>query len=146
MQPSQQNSLQHGSLWQLFLLHHTLHYTPANQDLVVTIPLTDDEDEDAVLPAKNPYVRAALALFPSVPSGKFRTYCIPGTADHVYAECAHFAMKFLPRHGGPGCTDAELLNAHRSAVTDYSRIVTAYSLDGIEKIGHKVHYTWPASS
>ena len=140
IQPSQQNLLQHGSLWQLFLLQHALRYTPVNRNLTVTIPLSDDEDEDAALPAKDPYVRATLALFPSVPSGKFRTYQIPGTADHICAECAHFSVKFLPGQGGPDCTDAELVNAHRSAVTDYSRIVTACSLDGIEKIGHKVRY------
>ena len=142
MEPSQQNSLQHGSLWQLFLLHHAIRYTPQNQDVVVSIPSSsNDDDDDTAFEAKDPYVRATLSLFPSVLSGKFRTYSIPGTANHICMECAHFDQKFLLGQGGPDCTDAELVDAHRSVVTDYSQIVTAAVLDGIEKIGPKVQHT-----
>ena len=56
-------------------------------------------------------------------------------------ECAHFDRKFLLGQGGPDCTDAELVDAHRSVVTDYSQIITAAVLDGIEKIGPKVQHT-----
>ena len=142
MEPSLQNSLQHGSLWQLFLLHHALRYTAPGQDLVVSIPSSNGDDDNMVFETKlDPYVRATLSLFPSVPSGKFRTYRIPGTKNHVCEECAHFDRKFLPGQGGPDCSDAELLVAHRSVVTDYSRIVTATVLDGIEKIGPKVQHS-----
>ena len=40
--------------------------------------------------------------------------------------------------GVPGCSDNELLEAHRAVITDESHIVTANVIDGIEKIGHKV--------
>ena len=56
-------------------------------------------------------------------------------------ECAHFDQKILLGQGRPDCTDAELVDAHRSVVTNYSQIVTAAVLDGIEKIGPKVQHT-----
>jgi hypothetical protein len=72
------SQLQHASLWRLFVLHHSLKYTPRNTEFSVNIIPSEDDENDNNNPdtqrAGDPLVRAALALFPSVPSGKYRTY------------------------------------------------------------------------
>lgn len=136
------SQLQHASLWRLFLLHHSLLYTPRTEEFSVTVIPSEDEENNnpEIGQANDPLVRAALSLFPSVPSGKYRTYRIPGTEDHICAGCTHFHRSFPPGTGVPGCSDNELLTAHRAVVTDQSQIVTASVIDGIEKIGHKVSH------
>jgi len=134
-----QSQLQHTSLWRLFLLHHSLLYIPRTGEFVVNAVPSEEEDNDPdATQAHNPLVRAALALFPSVPSGKYQTYHIPGTENHSCAGCTHFHRTFPPGMGVSGCSDNELLEAHRAVITDESHIVTADVIDGIEKIGHKV--------
>jgi hypothetical protein len=97
------------------MLHHSLKYTSRNLEFSVNVIPSDEEDENKnpdTQEARDPLVRAALALFPSVPSRKYRTYHIAGTENHTCTKCTHFHQKFPPGMGTGECSDDELLDTH----------------------------------
>lgn len=142
----EQLKLTHKHMWRLFTIHNCLHFSAPHEVYSIPSPPDDDEDDEDAGVSHNLVglnrdeimVKKALALWPSIPSGHYRTYHTRQTADHKCAKCAHFHRSFQPNEGGLNSTDAQLLNAHRRVQVDPTRVVTAGILDGIEKLGHKV--------
>lgn len=137
--------LNHKHMWRLFIVHHCLQFLHAGE--VFSIPGTmdiPDEGDDDLQAEESDHdkimVKMALALWPSVASGHYRTYHIRDSRQHHCAECAHHHRKFAAGEpvGGVDCTENALFVAHGHVQKDRTRLVTAAVIDGIEKIGHKV--------
>jgi hypothetical protein len=145
--------LTHKHMWRLFTIHNALHFSAANERFSIPSPADNDKsDEEAGdepdlsgLDRDEIMVKKALALWPSVASGHYRTYHTHQTTDHKCSKCAHFHRSFQPNEGGPNSTEVELINAHHQVEVDHTRVVTAGILDGIEKLGHKVSWLYNMS-
>lgn len=141
--------LSHKHMWRLLIIHHILLFSAPGEELV--LPIADDEAEpddenngavegvEMNIPSGDQLlVKHALAFWPSVPSGHYRTYRLRDTAAHRCVKCAHFHRTFRPGDVTDHSTEVELIEAHRNIVEDPTRIAWAGVIDGIEKLSHKV--------
>ncbi|KIJ41801.1 hypothetical protein M422DRAFT_255115 [Sphaerobolus stellatus SS14] len=134
-------TLQPYNLWRLFILYNI----PTISGSSLIIPALTEEllaeyedDPDAPNNRGDVLLNTSLAVFPQIPHGSYYTYIVPNTSDHRCSECSHFHRKFPSEQGKEEWSDEQLLQAHKSVITDRSKIIQAIVIDGNENLGHKI--------